>query len=83
MLRFLTLAKVHSVEETLFHYRSKDRSYQYPPDYPGSKFQQMLYLIRHQLSVTMHIFEIINNSSFLMIEKNILRIYAALVFVNQ
>jgi hypothetical protein len=77
MLKFLTIAKVHSTNEILFHYRSKYRWAD--PDiltnYP--KKEKLLsvwsYNLKHQLLFTKKILDLIGKSTFTGIEKNLLR----------
>ncbi len=81
MLRFLTLAKVHSVNKILFHYRERDRSNTYPKGYPADKLKKIFYRLSHQARVTSRIYGIIKDSSFSGAEKMVLTLYIALIWL--
>ena len=77
ILKLLTIAKVHSTNEILFHYRNKYRWAD--PDilsnYPKkSQFSQVgIYNLKHQLRFTKKILDVIEKSTFTGVNKTLLR----------
>ena len=77
ILKFLTIAKVHSTNEILFYYRNKYRWVD--PDlllkYPKNSqfFQVGIYNLKHQLRFTKKILDVIEESTFTGVDKTLLR----------
>jgi glycosyltransferase involved in cell wall biosynthesis len=89
MLEFLSINKVHCVNETLFYYRSKDRtiekedsadkkSRQPAPDTPMGRLG---YLAKHQVVFTKEIYKVINQTNFTGIQKLILKAFTFFSFL--
>ena len=81
VLRLLARYKVECAEETLFYWRIKDRSFQFPRDWPKEKWQQTIYRLKHQAKVTLVILDIINRSPFSYLQKIILKLFASVYYL--
>jgi len=77
MLRFLSLARVVSTPEILFHYRIKERSGVFN-GFPSTRMAQRLYMFRHRRAVTSLMSRIVNTAEFSPIEKALLKAHANL-----
>jgi glycosyltransferase involved in cell wall biosynthesis len=81
MLRFLSLARVASTPDILFHYRTKDRSGILLQGYPHGSLARRLYVFRHQRTVTSLMRSIVDGAQFRPMEKAVLKAHANLALV--
>jgi len=78
LLKILSMTKVSGINDMLFFYRVRDRSH--PPDWPAS--DKYLYIMKHQLRVSLAILEVVRKSGFCFSEKTRLQIWVFLNFLH-
>lgn len=80
MFKLLSMFKVESVDEILFHYRKKKREsyHKIMGNYPQKfyPFAEWIFMIKHQLRFTKKIFDVIVGSAFSPLQQIALRIRA-------